>query len=333
MTEDQELNEILESKAHVQSLTLKQFGSEPRPTDFRDDFDAEKFEDDFAKSFCQWATTDGQVFVPTTHTQQLLTPGVYEIDRSSNIGLFFERIPVRTEGLVRFPDSNSDLVVEEIRKFWDRQHLFDEYGLIYKRGILLWGDPGSGKSCILQIVMEDVIKKGGIVIRFDDPDLFLEGMRAFRKIQPETPVVVIMEDIDSIIEVYSESEVLNILDGVNEVHKTIFLATTNYADKLGKRIVNRPSRFDKRFKIGMPNKEARSIYINHLCREKTPEALNVDVAQWVADTNNFSIAHIKELFIAVVILGDDYKKAVKTLSEMKEDIDDREYTVGFHNKS
>jgi SpoVK/Ycf46/Vps4 family AAA+-type ATPase len=119
---------------------------------------------------------------------------------------------------------------------------------------------------------------------------------------------------------------------VNEVHKVVFLATTNYPDRLGKRIVNRPSRFDKRFKIGMPNKTSRKIYFEHLF-EKVPqsekERLNLDAEKWAKDMNELSMAHMKELFVAVCILGDDYDDAVKTLQNMKENIDDKEYNLGF----
>jgi SpoVK/Ycf46/Vps4 family AAA+-type ATPase len=114
---------------------------------------------------------------------------------------------------------------------------------------------------------------------------------------------------------------LNILDGVDQVDKVVFLATTNYPEVLGARILNRPSRFDKRFKIGHPNAESRKLYFKHLIggEEKT-KGLNIDLKRWVTDTDGFSIAHLKELFVAVCILGDEYAKAIETLSSMKEQI-------------
>lgn len=45
-----------------------------------------------------------------------------------------------------------------------------------------------------------------------------------------------------------------------------------------------------------------------------------------------SIAHLKELFVAVVIQGDDYEEAIETLQSMKDAIDssdDSEETFGF----
>jgi hypothetical protein len=54
--------------------------------------------------------------------------------------------------------------------------------------------------------------------------------------------------------------------------------------------------------------------------EEKTKGLNIDLNSWVTDTDGFSIAHLKELFVAVCILGDEYSKAVETLSSMKEQI-------------
>lgn len=268
---------------------------------------------------CQWSSSDGKIFLPSSKTVTNLVPAVYDICHNPNFGLYFEQIPVLTTGLVRFPDSNSDKVIAEIQKFWTKEEVFRFYKLNYKRGIMLWGPPGSGKSCTIQFVMRGVIDLGGIVVRFTHPGLFVEGIRKFREIQPDTPIVVLMEDIDSTLERFSESEVLNILDGVNQVDKVVFLATTNYPEKLGGRIINRPSRFDKRFKIGHPNAECRRMYFEFVIGKEKLEEFKIDLDQWVNDTHEFSIAHMKELFTAVVILGDSYEEAIEALSLMKEE--------------
>jgi Cdc6-like AAA superfamily ATPase len=295
-----------------------------------DDLD-EGLVEEIERKYTQWGTSDRLHFFPSNKTVKALTPGVYEIKKCPQNGLFYEKIPVRTEGLLRFPDTTSDKVVGEIQKFWEREDLFKEYNITYKRGIILYGPPGSGKSCTVQLIMHDVVSRRGIVVQFRDPFLFIEGMRTLRQIEKETPVVVIMEDIDSLLEIYNESEILNILDGVNEVSKVVFLATTNYPQKLGHRIINRPSRFDKRFRIGFPSPKSREIYLRHLIGEEKIKSLNLNIDKWVKDTDEFSIAHLKELFVAVVILGDDYKKTVKNLATMKDEVQDKDYEaqIGF----
>jgi len=286
-------------------------------------------------SYNQWSTSDGVHFLPTASTVDKLYPGTYDIKSSQSHGIYFEKIPVVTKGILRFPETNSDKIVNEIQKFWDREDIFKEYNLTYKRGVMLYGPPGSGKSSTIALVMRDVIERGGVVINFVVPSLFLAGIRKFREIQKDTPIVVLMEDIDSIIQTTSESEVLNVLDGVNQIEKVVFLATTNYPERLGDRIINRPSRFDKRFKIGHPNAESRRLYLEYIMGgEDKIKSLDVDINKWVEDTDNFSLAHLKELFVAVVILGDKYDDAIDTLTNMREenlssDDDDTKPKMGF----
>ncbi len=76
--------------------------------------------------------------------------------------------------------------------------------------------------------------------------------------------------------------------------------------------MNRPSRFDKRIFIGMPTEAARQVYLN--AKLKNLE----ESKKWAKDTNGFSIAHLKELFVAVKILGESYTDALHTLRAMKD---------------
>lgn len=281
----------------------------------------------------QFSTSDGTRFYPASSTVPSLLPGIYDIQIDNMKGLYFQKIKVRTDGLLRFPETNSEKVIEEISKFWEREEIFKKYKLNYKRGIFLWGPAGSGKSSTIQLICEDVIKRNGVVFKFTSPGLFCDGIRIFREIQPSCPIVVLMEDIDSIVDSYNESEILNILDGVDQIEKVVYLATSNYPERLGQRILNRPSRFDKRFKMGHPKKGSRKIYFENLIDKETQSKHNIDIDKWVDDTENMSIAHLKELFVAVCILGNSYEESINTLINMMEDVpnssEDESSKIGF----
>ncbi len=280
----------------------------------------------------QFTTTDGKKFFPAGSTVSSLVPGTYNIKVDNSAGICFQKIDIATDGLLRFPNSNSEKVIEEISKFWDRESVFKKYNLNYKRGIFLYGPPGSGKSSTIQIVSEDVVKRNGVVFKFNNPSVFVEGIRIFREIQPNTPVVVLMEDIDSTIEAYNESEVLNILDGVDQASKVVFLATSNYPELLSQRLLNRPSRFDKRFKMEHPDENARRLYFDNLIDDEAIENSSIDIDQWVAETENMSIAHLKELFVTVCILGNSYSdslEALRGMSNIPRSDTDYDKKVGF----
>lgn len=315
--DNDELNEMMENRPlrNIKRVSKEEYGY---ATAERVPSDAEEKDNFRLSNVVQWSTGDDWRFIPSGKTKAALPPGFYNINQAPGIGIYFEKTPLKTEGLLRFPQANSDRVVSEISKFWNREEIFKQFKLVHKRGILLYGPPGSGKSCTIQLIMKDVVDREGIGVNFTNPFIFMEGIRLLRAIQPNTPVVVLMEDLDEILSRFSESDVLNVLDGVELLNKIVFIGTTNYPQELGPRIVNRPSRFDKRFKIGHPNEESRTIYLEHLFREHPDLRAKYDLAKWVADSEGFSLAHLKELFVAVVILEDDYEGAIKTLSSMKE---------------
>ncbi len=125
-------------------------------------------------------------------------------------------------------------------------------------------------------------------------------------------MVVIWEDIDTIIANYGESQVLSILDGESQVENVVFLATTNYPERLDGRVINRPSRFDKIVKIGMPNAAARKMYLESKISELVKDGIDL-----VADTEGFSIAHLKELIISTCCQDTPVAEVLDRLKKMK----------------
>jgi SpoVK/Ycf46/Vps4 family AAA+-type ATPase len=270
--------------------------------------------------FTQWTTPDNKHYFPAGKVIKKLPPGYYTIEQSMQ-GTFLAKKPLQTEDLLRFPDSNTDAVLREIEKFWLLEDKFRAREIPYKRGILMFGPPGSGKTCALKLIVKNLVEdQKGIIIDFPGANTFKSGYELVRGIHSTMPMVVMMEDIDSLLGRYNQSEVLNLLDGMYGIDKIVFVATTNHPEKLGSRIMNRPSRFDKKFFVGMPNEESRRMYLRHLLAE-SPE----DVERWVGDTEGFSIAHLKELFVATKFLGDEYQVALETLGRMKEAIHSNEF--------
>ena len=269
----------------------------------------------FSPSKSQYSTADGKIFMPCCSTTGKLVPGVYEFYLTDH-GVCFQRDEFNDERLVDFPGTNIHKVVDEINHFWGLESHFHSHGMNYKRGIILHGPPGSGKSCAIRMVSNDVIRRGGVVVRSFNRD-FVDCYGAFREIEPETPLLVLMEDLDGLLEHMNESTVLNVLDGLYKLHKLVFLATTNYPKRLGDRIIKRPSRFDRRFFIGFPNELARRSYLKFIW----PDAPEETLARWSKDTEGFSFAHLKELFVAVNLFEGDYEESLQTLRDMMGDVE------------
>jgi len=273
----------------------------------------------------QWTSNDGIIFFPAATSVKELPAGVYST--GMNFGqIFFTKINIKTEDLIRFPDANSDQVIKEINSFWGKKELFQKFGLPHKRGILLYGPPGSGKTCTIRFLINDLIKLGGIVLQVDNVNLFAAGLDILRKIDKEKPIIAIIEDIDAYAN-GDETNLVGILDGITNIENIVFLATTNYPEELSSRILNRPSRFDKRFYIGYPNTASRKMYLEHLAKNMSPKPWNrkINLDRWVKDTQGMSVAHLKELFVATVILDNHYDDAIKTIKEMKIQLSSKDF--------
>ena len=258
-----------------------------------------------------WAIYDN-TFSPCETAINQLEAGQYVIRHSSERGIYFAKHSIHLDELFILSDSAAEDVIAGIENFWTKEQHFRSFGFLWKRGVLLWGLPGGGKTTTLQIIANNIIKQGGLAIYVDNPSLGAAGLGLLRRIEPTRPIVVMLEDIDAIIKVHGEADLLSLLDGELQIDNIVFVATTNYPELLDKRLINRPSRFDVVKKIGMPSAMARYEYIKH----KNPKLSEEELQQWVNATKRFSIAHIKELIVSVECFEVDFNEAVTRLQYM-----------------
>jgi energy-coupling factor transporter ATP-binding protein EcfA2 len=287
------------------------------------------------QKFTQWAIHSGGKFSPTLSTTEKLEPGFYEVGFDSNTGHYLEKKDVNTDELYELPSAELMDIIEDIEKFWDRKEKYAQYNFIHKRGILLYGEPGCGKSAIIQLCTKQLTQKmGGIVINVtngDQVEYYSKIIGKLRQVEPERPLVVIFEDIDAIASEgsWTTSMILNLLDGIKQIQNVVYIATTNHPDKLEDRITNRPSRFDRRYEVELPNESVRKSYIQNKLSEDDLNGIDIDV--WVKETEGFSLAHMRELVISVITMDNSFEDTIARLKGMKVKprIKSKSGTIGF----
>lgn len=265
----------------------------------------------YAAARCWSQMGDG--YFPVTEVVNKLPPGAYRV-RASQRGPFLEKMPIEIDKLLHLPDSASEVLLEEFKQFWTLRENFKKHGFTFKRGMLLWGPPGSGKtSAIWQMTKSLVTDQGGIVIFVEDPELSAVGVALVRRIEPSRPLICIYEDIDAIVDRYGEHNLLAMLDGETQTNEVVHIATTNYPERLDKRFVDRPSRFDTIMLIDMPCEAACAAYF----KAKDPEIDEVTLKRWATRTDGYSVAHLREVIVAVRCFKQDEKAVFDRLDTMR----------------
>jgi AAA+ superfamily predicted ATPase len=131
-----------------------------------------------------------------------------------------------------------------------------------KRGLLLYGPPGVGKTHTVRYLMSQLTETTIVQLAGNTLHMIGPACSVARTLQP---AVIVIEDVDLIAEerdMYEGShpllfQLLNEMDGLAEDADVVFLLTTNRADLLEPALAERPGRVDQAVALEMPDREGR----------------------------------------------------------------------------
>jgi SpoVK/Ycf46/Vps4 family AAA+-type ATPase len=272
----------------------------------------EKPQSENNSSYSQYTRLSNNSYMSTYTTIPSLPSGMYEFNFTDR-GIQFVEKPINTDEWISFPNSTFSEILSEIDLFWEQEKAFKEFGFTHKRGILLYGPAGCGKTILVKQAMHNLISSNkGIVINVTTHmNAMKAGIEEIKVIEPNKKIILLLEDVDAHIYQYGEESLLSFLDGEGSQNNILIIATTNYPEKLDKRIVARPRRFDRRIKISMPNAEMRKIYFERKLNIKDKE-----LEKYVKATEGFSFAAMAELVISTKCLNKDFKESVDIIKEL-----------------
>jgi SpoVK/Ycf46/Vps4 family AAA+-type ATPase len=255
--------------------------------------------------------------------QERVPSGSYRLSYDSRQEkLYYIPTKLEYDKLVDLPSVEYDSILKEMSQFLkpETKKAYEDHGFIYKRSVFLHGGPGTGKSCIVNRVCEKVVSMGGIVIFNDYAQVTMIALEELKNLNPNVLTLVIFEEFDEVIE-NDEENMLRLLDGQVQKNNAVYLATTNFLNKIPKRML-RPGRFSRVIEVFPPSIEARLKYIETVSRNKTI------VKELAEKTAGFTIDELKESVLSINCLGykldeavDRIKQTSDVTSRLKDNVD------------
>jgi hypothetical protein len=220
--------------------------------------------------------------------------------------LQFHRRPVLTDDEVVLPSETLRAIRRQVvgvaehreRLLRARQHL--------KRGLLLYGPPGVGKTHSVRYLMSRL--EGVTIVQLTGDSLGLIGT-ACSVARTLQPAMVVVEDVDLIAEDRGMHpghhpllfQLLNEMDGLAEDVDVVFLLTTNRAELLEPALAARPGRVDQAVPLELPDDDSR-LRLFRLYRG----LLSVDESRLdtvIARTEGVTASFLKELLRRAALIA------------------------------
>jgi len=176
-----------------------------------------------------------------------------------------------------------------------------------RRGLLLHGPPGTGKTHTVRYLMSRLFDRTVFVLSGQGLGAISQTVALARALQPAT---VVLEDVDLVAEERTRPhagtnpvlfELLNQMDGVEEDADIVFVLTTNRPDLLEPALASRPGRIDLAVEVPLPGSPERRRIL-----ELYANGLRVDGVDWdpiVERTDGCSAAFLREVLRQAALEG------------------------------
>ena len=180
-------------------------------------------------------------------------------------------------------------LVEEATRWKDSETWYKSRGIPWRRGWLLYGQPGTGKTALTRAIAEDLDLP---VFVYDLASLYNnELQQAWSKMLAEVPCIALIEDIDAVFEGRTNTSagndqqaltfdcLLNCLDGINRADGLFTIITTNRLEKIDPALgvpdpehgSSRPGRIDHVLEMGVLDEAGRRKLASRILEDRPNE--------------------------------------------------------------
>jgi len=219
----------------------------------------------------------------------------------------FHRLPAVARDDVILPSGVLERIDRHAISFSEHAQQLTAAGRPVKRGLLLYGAPGTGKTLTIMYLAGRM--KGRTVLLTTGRGLgFISSVAQMARIL--APSTVVVEDVDLIAQergmpgVQTQPllfELLNEMDGLRDDVDVLFVLTTNRPDILEPALAARPGRVDLAIPLPLPDADARRRLFALYARGLDFRVNDLD--KFIVRTEGASPAYIKELLRKAAVFG------------------------------
>lgn len=234
-----------------------------------------------------------------------LSPGMMGMGPQTLVA--FHTLPNVGRRDVVLPDGLLERIERQTIRFSEQADLLKAAGRSLKRGILLHGPPGVGKTLTLMYLIGQMPERTVLLTTGRGMGLLQTVAQMARALEP---AMIVMEDVDLIAEQRGQPmmptgpllfELLNEMDGLRDDTDVIFVLTTNRPDILESALAARPGRVDLVVELPLPDQTGRQRLLELYSRGLTLH--EVDLPDLAMRTEGASPAYIKELLRKAALLA------------------------------